>query len=62
MAYQVGDLIIHHAGKSESRLIVLLMLAVAGLGSVMSSTGVVAIFIPVVLSIGGRLGIPCPDS
>jgi di/tricarboxylate transporter len=58
VAYQVGDLIIHHAGKSESRLIVLLMLAVAGLGSVMSSTGVVAIFIPVVLSIGGRLGIP----
>lgn len=58
VAYQVGDLIIHHAGKSESRLLVLLMLAVAGLGSVMSSTGVVAIFIPVVLSIGGRLGIP----
>lgn len=58
VAYQAGDLIIHHAGRSETRLLVLLMLAVAGLGSVMSSTGVVAIFIPVVLSIGGRLGIP----
>ncbi|WP_312928725.1 SLC13 family permease, partial [Stutzerimonas nitrititolerans] len=31
------------------------MLAVAGLGSVMSSTGVVAIFIPVVLSIAARM-------
>ncbi len=57
VAYQAGDLIIHHAGRSEARLLILLMLAVAGLGSVMSSTGVVAIFIPVVLSIGGRLGI-----
>ena len=33
------------AGSSETRLLILLMLAVAGLGSVMSSTGVVAIFI-----------------
>ena len=31
------------------------MLAVAGLGSVMSSTGVVAIFIPVVLGIANRM-------
>ena len=34
---------------------VLLMVAAAGLGSVMSSTGVVAIFIPVVLGVAERM-------
>lgn len=58
VAYQVGDWLIARAGSSEARLLVLLMLAVAGLGSVMSSTGVVAIFIPVVLSIAAKLKIP----
>lgn len=57
VAYQVGDWLIARAGSSEARLLVLLMLAVAGLGSVMSSTGVVAIFIPVVLSIAAKLKI-----
>src|SRR5690554_6683714 len=45
IAYQLGERLMHRAGSSETRLIVLLMLTVAGLGSVMSSTGVVAIFI-----------------
>ncbi len=58
IAYQLGERLMHRAGSSETRLIVLLMLTVAGLGSVMSSTGVVAIFIPVVLSIAARLKIP----
>lgn len=58
IAYQLGDWMVHHAGTSEMRLTVLLMLTVAGLGSVMSSTGVVAIFIPVVLSVSVRMGIP----
>lgn len=57
IAYQLGERLMHRAGSSETRLIVLLMLTVAGLGSVMSSTGVVAIFIPVVLSIAARLKI-----
>ncbi len=54
VAYQIGEKLIHHSGNSETKLIVYLMLAVAGLGSIMSSTGVVAIFIPVVLSICAR--------
>ncbi len=58
IAYQLGERLMQRAGSSETRLIVLLMLTVAGLGSVMSSTGVVAIFIPVVLSIAARLKIP----
>ncbi|MCW5749963.1 MAG: SLC13 family permease [Alphaproteobacteria bacterium] len=57
VAQRVGDLLIRHAGRSEARLIVLLMIAVAGIGSVMSSTGVVAIFIPIVLRVARGAGI-----
>lgn len=55
IAYRLGEWLMRSAGSSETRLLILLMLAVAGLGSVMSSTGVVAIFIPVVLSIASRM-------
>ncbi len=55
IAYRLGDWLVARAGGSEARLLVLLMLVTSGLGSVMSSTGVVAIFIPVVLGISERL-------
>ncbi|RWT08036.1 SLC13 family permease [Aeromonas caviae] len=58
IAYQVGDALVKVAGSSETRMLVLLMVAVATLGAVMSSTGVVAIFIPVALSVANRMGIP----
>ena len=48
VAQRVGDWLIARAGRSETRLVILLMLVVSGLGSLMSSTGVVAIFIPIV--------------
>lgn len=51
VARRLGDWINARAGGSEIRLLVLLMVAVAGLGSMMSSTAVVAIFIPVVIRI-----------
>ena len=51
IAYQVSEWLMKAAKNSETRVLVFLMLAVAGLGSFMSSTGVVAIFIPVVLVI-----------
>ena len=57
IAYRMGDWLVNTAGSSETRLLVLLMLAVATLGSVMSSTGVVAIFIPIVMGIAARLRI-----
>ncbi|HAS51649.1 MAG TPA: SLC13 family permease [Gammaproteobacteria bacterium] len=56
IAVQVGVWLTRMAGASEVRLLVLLMVAVATLGAFMSSTGVVAIFIPVVLGIAQRLG------
>lgn len=57
ISYQMSEYILKIAGKNDIRIIVLIMLGVALLGSVMSSTGVVAIFIPVVISISSRSGI-----
>ncbi len=55
VAYQVGEWLMKVAGNSEIRMLVLLMLTVAGLGAFMSSTGVVAIFIPIVLSVSAKM-------
>ncbi len=57
VARRLGDWTNHKAAGRETKLLVLLMLAVAGLGSVMSSTAVVAIFIPVVFRICRNSGI-----
>ena len=51
VARRLGDWLDAKAGASENRLLILLMATVGGLGSLMSSTAVVAIFIPVVLRI-----------
>src|SRR5262245_11549110 len=56
VAQWLGDWLNAKAGSSERRLLVLLMAAVAGLGAFMSSTGVVAIFIPVTLRIAQTTG------
>jgi len=57
VAQRLGDWLVAKAGTSELRLLVLLMLVVAGLGAVMSSTGVVAIFIPIVVRMAQNTGI-----
>lgn len=57
VTYRLGDWLARTAGASATRVIVLLMLCVALLGAVMSSTGVVAIFIPVASSVASRTGI-----
>ena len=57
VAQRIGDWLIARAGRSEVRLIVLLMLVVCGLGAIMSSTAVTAIFIPVALRIAARADI-----
>ena len=56
VAQGIGDWLIKTAGKSETRLIALLMAVVSTLGAFMSSTGVVAIFIPVALRIAQTTG------
>ena len=57
-AFRMGEWLVRSAGESETRLLVLLMVSVALLGSVMSSTAVVAVFIPVVLGVAARIGAP----
>ncbi|HFZ8994273.1 TPA: SLC13 family permease [Citrobacter freundii] len=57
VATVMGNWLVKMAGSSEIKMVVLLMATVAGLGAFMSSTGVVAIFIPVVLSIAAHMQI-----
>jgi len=57
VAFAVGDWLMRVAGIHELRLMVMLMLVVAGLSAFMSSTGAVAIFIPIVLSLAAKAGI-----
>src|SRR5262249_51819324 len=58
VARRLGDWLNTSAGTSETRLLVRLVLGGGGLGALMSSTAVVAIFIPVVLRICSNTGTP----
>ena len=54
VAAAIGDLILKRGGSNETRLLIMVMAAASVLGAVMSSTAVVAIFIPIVLRIGAE--------
>lgn len=54
VARAVGDWILKKGGTNETRLLVVIMVAASILGSVMSSTAIVAIFIPIVLRIAAE--------
>jgi di/tricarboxylate transporter len=54
VAHAVGDWILKKGGSNETRLLILIMLGAALLGAVMSSTAIVAIFIPIVLRIAAE--------
>jgi di/tricarboxylate transporter len=58
VAARIGDWLARQAGASEGRLTSLLMLTVGAFGSFISSTGVVAIFIPIVLRVARKAAIP----
>ncbi len=57
VAKAIGAKILELGGSNQTRLLVLLMVAAAFLGSLMSSTAVVAIFIPIVIKISVSSGI-----
>ncbi|QNB14850.1 SLC13 family permease [Paraburkholderia tropica] len=57
VAQRVGDYLIARGGSNEKRLVVLIMAVVGLMGSVMSSTAIVAIFIPIVLRIARQSGV-----
>ncbi len=53
----LGHLIVRLGGNSESRLVTLIMLFAGGIGSVLNSSAIVAMLIPVVLSISATTGL-----
>jgi di/tricarboxylate transporter len=57
VARAVGNFILKKGGQSEGKLLVLIMLMAAVLSSLMSSTAVVAVFIPIVVRIASNTGL-----
>jgi di/tricarboxylate transporter len=57
IAFATGNWLMRVAGEGENRLTILLMLVVAFLSAFMSSTGAVAIFIPVALTLASKTGV-----
>ena len=57
VAQRIGDWLATRGGDNPWRQLAILMLTAGLLGSVMSSTGVVAMFIPVVMRIASRTGV-----
>lgn len=54
---QLGHFIVRLGAGNETRLIALIMLIAGGIGSVLNSSAIVAMLIPVVLSISARTGL-----
>ena len=57
IAFAVGEWMMRVGGTSETRLVTLLMLTVGLAGAFISSTGIVAIFIPIALNIAAKTGV-----
>lgn len=53
----LGQFIVKLGGSNETRLIAMIMLLAGGIGSVLNSSAIVAMFIPVVLSIAAKTGL-----
>ena len=54
VARMMGDFILKKGGSNETRLLILIFCGAAALGSLMSSTAIVAIFIPIVLRVAAK--------
>lgn len=57
VAYKFSEILIKISNNNETKVLIFLMLFVATIGAFMSSTGIVAIFIPVVLLICQKMNI-----
>src|SRR5262245_6805853 len=57
VAHRLGEVVMKAGGGHETRLLVLIMLLVGGIGAFMSSSAIVAMFIPVVLAIATKTGL-----
>ncbi len=57
VAYRLGEAVMKAGGSNEARLIALVMVLAGTVGAFMSSSAIVAMFIPVVLSIANKIGL-----
>lgn len=57
VAYRLGETVMTIGGSNEARLITLVMVLAAGVGAFMSSSAIVAMFIPVVIAITNNTGL-----
>lgn len=57
LAQMAGERILSLAGKSDTRLLVLLMLATSAVGAFVSNTGTVALMLPIVVGIARAAGL-----
>ena len=57
VAYRLGEAVMKAGGSNEARLIALVMMLAGTVGAFMSSSAIVAMFIPVVLSIANKTGL-----
>ena len=57
VAYRLGEAVMKAGGSNEARLVALVMVLAGTVGAFMSSSAIVAMFIPVVLSIANKIGL-----
>jgi di/tricarboxylate transporter len=57
VAHRLGEVVLKAGGRNETLLMVLIMLLAGGIGAFMSSSAIVAMFIPVVLTIANKTGL-----
>ncbi len=57
IAHRLGEAVMKLGGGNETRLIALIMMLAGGIGAFMSSSAIVAMFIPVVLMIARKTGL-----
>jgi len=57
VAYRLGEAVMRAGGRNEARLVALVMLLAGSIGAFMSSSAIVAMFIPVVMAIASRTGL-----
>jgi di/tricarboxylate transporter len=57
VAYRLGEAVMKAGGNNEARLVALVMVLAGTIGAFMSSSAIVAMFIPVVLAIANKIGL-----
>ena len=57
VAYRLGEAVMRGGGRSEARLVALVMVLAGSVGAFMNSFAIVAMFLPVVMAIANKIGL-----